>query len=129
DLTSQLSQESVDDLEPSGIPGTPSNLPNSHGTPTAAQQAKTNGTTQGIRSESKTFAVSKVTKRLLEPAGRIRRVAAAILVDDAVDVKTESGKAVETRRKRTPDEMKQMDSLVRAAIGIDDKRGDQLSVE
>jgi len=25
--------------------------------------------------------------------------------------------------------MKQMDSLVRAAIGIDDKRGDQLSVE
>ena len=128
-LTSQLSQETVGDLEPAGIPGTPSNTPNSQGAAAAAQQAKAATTTQGIRSESKTFAVSKVTKRMLEPAGRIRRVAAAVLVDDAVDVKTESGKAVETRRKRTPDEMKQMDSLVRAAIGIDDKRGDQLSVE
>jgi flagellar M-ring protein FliF len=128
-LTSQLSQETVGDLEPSGIPGTPSNTPNSQGASAAAQQAKTATTTQGIRSESKTFAVSKVTKRMLEPAGRIRRVAAAVLVDDAVETKTDAGKAQETRRKRTPDEMKQMESLVRAAIGIDDKRGDQLSVE
>jgi|SRR5579871_3434987 flagellar M-ring protein FliF len=128
-LTSQLSQETVGDLEPAGIPGTPSNTPNSQGASAAAQQAKTATTTQGIRSESKTFAVSKVTKRMLEPAGRIRRVAAAVLVDDAVETKTDAGKAQETRRKRTPDEMKQMESLVRAAIGIDDKRGDQLSVE
>src|SRR5437762_5877364 len=128
-LTSQLSQETVGDLEPAGIPGTPSNTPNSQGAAAAAQQAKAATTTQGIRSESKTFAVSKVTKRMLEPAGRIRRVAAAVLVDDAVGVKTESGRAVETRRRRTPDEMKQMDSLLRGAIGIDDKRGDQLAVE
>jgi flagellar M-ring protein FliF len=56
-------------------------------------------------------------------------VAAAVMVDDAFETKTEDGKTRETRRKRTADEMKQIDSLVRAAIGIDDKRGDQLSVE
>jgi flagellar M-ring protein FliF len=128
-LTSQTSQETVGDLEPSGIPGTPSNMPNSQAAPTAAQQAKTNGAMQGIRSESKTFAVSKTTKRLLEPAGRVRRVAAAILVDDAMESKTENGKTVESRRKRTLDEMKQIDSLAKAAVGFDSKRGDLLSVE
>jgi flagellar M-ring protein FliF len=128
-LTSQISQETVGDLEPSGIPGTPSNTPNSQAAPTAAQLAKTSGSSQGIRSESKTFAVSKVTKRLLEPAGRIRRVAAAILVDDAAESKTENGKATETKRKRTLDEMKQIESLAKAAVGFDTKRGDLLSVE
>jgi len=128
-LTSQLSQETVGDLEPAGIPGTPSNTPNSQGTTAAAQQAKTATTTQGIRSESKSFAVSKVTKRILEPAGRIRRVAAAVLVDDVIETKTDNGKTSEARRKRTPDEMKQLESLVKAAIGLDDRRGDQLSVE
>jgi flagellar M-ring protein FliF len=128
-LTSQLSQETVGDLEPSGIPGTASNAPNSPGTAAAVQQAKSATASQGIRSESKTFAVSKLTKRMLEPAGRIRRVAAAVLVDDAVVTTTENGKMQETRRKHTPEEMKQMESLVRAAIGIDDKRGDQVSLE
>jgi len=128
-LTAQLSQETVGDLEPAGIPGTPSNTPNSQGATAAVQQARAATTTQGIRSESKTFAVSKTTKRMLEPAGRIRRVAAAVLVDDAVETKTENGKTQESRRKRTADEMKQMEALIRAAIGIDDKRGDQLSVE
>lgn len=128
-LTSQLSQETVGDLQPSGIPGTPSNTPNSQGTPTAAQQANSTGTSQGIRSESKTFAVSRTTKHLIEPAGRVRRVAAAILVDDVVESKTENGKTQEVRRKRTPEEMKQLESLAKAAIGFDAQRGDQFSLE
>ncbi|HVO57196.1 MAG TPA: flagellar basal-body MS-ring/collar protein FliF [Dongiaceae bacterium] len=128
-VSSQLSQETVGDLEPAGIPGTPSNAPANQAAPTAAQQAKTSGTTQGIRSESKTFAVSKTTHKLVEPAGRIRRVAAAVLVDDVVESKVENGKSSETRRKRTLDEMKQIESLAKAAVGYDTKRGDLLSVE
>ena len=128
-LTSQISQETVGDLQPSGIPGTPSNTPNSTAAPTAAKEASTGGASQGIRSESKTYAVSRTTKHLLEPAGRIRRIAAAILVDDAVDSKTENGKASETRRKRTPEEMKQLESLAKAAIGFDGQRGDEFSLE
>ncbi len=34
-----------------------------------------------------------------------------------------------TRRKRTPDEMKQIEGLAAAALGIDAKRGDLLAVE
>jgi flagellar M-ring protein FliF len=35
----------------------------------------------------------------------------------------------ETRRKRTPDEMKQIEALAQAAIGFDATRGDVLSVQ
>jgi flagellar M-ring protein FliF len=129
-LTSQTSQETVGDLEPAGIPGTPSNAPNSQGNQAAAvAQAKTATATQGIRSESKTYAVSHTTRHLLEPAGRVKRVAAAILVDDVFEAKTENGKTQETRRKRTPEEMKQIEELAKAAIGFDVQRGDQFSLQ
>ena len=128
-LSSQSSQETVGDLEPAGIPGTPSNAPSSPSNTTAATQAKAATSTQGIRSESKTFAVSHTTRHVLEPAGRVKRVAAAILVDDAVETKTESGKTAETRRKRTPEEMKQIEELAKAAIGFDSQRGDQFSLQ
>lgn len=128
-LTSQISQETAGDLEPSGIPGTPSNTPNSQGNTAAAAQAKTGSSSQGIHTESKTFAVSRTTHHLLEPPGRVKRVAAAILVDDVVESKTENGKAQETRRKRTPEEMKQIEELAKAAIGFNLERGDQFSLQ
>jgi flagellar M-ring protein FliF len=128
-LSSQSSQETVGDLEPAGIPGTASNAPNSQANTTAVAQAKSATSTQGIRSDNKTFAVSRTTRHVLEPAGRVKRIAAAILVDDAIETKTENGKAQETRRKRTADEMKQIEELAKAAVGFDLKRGDQFSLQ
>jgi flagellar M-ring protein FliF len=143
-LTSQTSEETAADLEPSGIPGTPSNTPGGQAKPTAnaatpivtppatssaVAQAKTNSSTQGVHTESKTYAVSRTTHHLLEPAGRVRRVATAVLVDDFVETKTDNGKPQENRRKRTPDEMKQIEELAKAAIGFDVKRGDQFSLQ
>jgi flagellar M-ring protein FliF len=128
-LTSQTSEETVGDLEPAGIPGTPSNAPNSQGNTAATQQAKSSTTSQGIHSESKTFAVSHTTRHLLEPAGRVKRLAAAILVDDVIETKTENGKTQQTRRKRTPEELKQIEDLAKAAIGFDYQRGDMFSLQ
>jgi flagellar M-ring protein FliF len=59
----------------------------------------------------------------------VKRIAAAIVVDDAVETKSEGGKTQETRRKRTPAEMKQLEELARAAVGFDEKRGDQFSMQ
>ena len=61
--------------------------------------------------------------------GRIRRISAALLVDDAVDIQQANGKTSETRRKRTPEELKQIEALASAAIGLDEKRGDTLAVQ
>jgi flagellar M-ring protein FliF len=128
-LSSQVSQETVGDLQPSGIPGTASNAPNSQGAPASAVQAATTGSTQGLHTESKTFAVSHLVRHLVEPGGRIRRLAAAVLVDDVVESKTENGKTQEIRRKRTPDELKQIGEIAKAAMGFDEKRGDLFSLE
>jgi flagellar M-ring protein FliF len=128
-LTSQTSQENSNDIAPAGIPGTPSNAPNTPPEGASANQNSTNGTSEGIRSENKTFAVSHTTHHLVEPPGRIKRVAAAILVDDAVDTKMTDGKPVETRRKRTPEELRQIEELSKAALGWDSGRGDQISVQ
>jgi len=128
-LTSQTSQETADGLEPSGIPGTASNAPNAPPAGAAANQTNVDQNGQAIRTESKTFAVSHTVRHLMEPAGRIKRIAAAVLVDDVAESKTENGKTTEARRKRTPEEMKQIEDLAKAAMGWDASRGDQISVQ
>lgn len=84
---------------------------------------------EGQRSDSRTYAVSKTLRHTIDPAGRVKKIAAAVLVDDVVDVKEEKGEHKETRRKRTPEEMKQIEDAARAAIGFDAARGDVLSVQ
>jgi len=128
-LTSQSSIENEDGLEPAGIPGTASNAPNTPPGGTAANQTSTSQSQQGIRTENKTFAVSHTVRHLVEPPGRIKRIAAAVLVDDVVESKDDSGKVVEAHRKRTPEEMKQIEEVAKAALGWDTGRGDQISVQ
>jgi len=128
-VSSQTSQETAQDLDPSGIPGTPSNAPNTPPAGAAANQNSSDQSTQGIHSENKTFAVSHTTKHTVEPAGRFKRIAAAILVDDFIPAIGSDGKPSGTHRKRTPEEMKQIEDLAKAALGFDATRGDQISVQ
>jgi flagellar M-ring protein FliF len=128
-LSAQVSQETAQGLDTSGIPGTSSNAPNAPPSGAAANQTNTGQTAQGIHTENKTFAVSHTTRHIIEPAGRFKRIAAAVLVDDVVDTKIVGGKPVEARRRHTPEEMKQIEDLAKAALGWDATRGDQISVQ
>ncbi len=125
-VSTQRSEEQVGGALTGGVPGTSSNVP---GNDNAKQIRETGDGTQFSRTESNTFAVNKVARHTLEPAGRIRRITAALLLDDAVDVKEESGKRLESRRKRTPEELKQIEELAKAAIGIDVNRGDTVTIQ
>jgi len=122
----QKSEETMGGAGPAGVPGTASNTPGGAG---AAVQTSVQQEQQSSRSESSTYAVSKSVRHTLEPAGRVKRIAAAVLVDDAVEYAEKEGKPITTRRKRTPDEMKEIERLAQAAIGVDDKRGDVLALE
>jgi flagellar M-ring protein FliF len=124
-LTQEHSEESSTGETPAGVPGTATNVPT--GTPPPAQTGKPEQSAS--KSDSTTYAISKNVHRSVEPAGRVRRIAAAVLVDDAVEWTQQAGKKVSTRRKRTPEEMKQIEQLARAAIGVDAQRGDVLAVE
>jgi flagellar M-ring protein FliF len=128
-LTSQVSEDRSGDAAPQGIPGTASNVPGKAEPSGAAAETEEFAESQSQRTESKTYAVSKTVRHVVMPAGGVRRVNAAVLVDDAVEVKEENGQRAETRRKRTPEEMKQIQEVAAAAIGIDTTRGDRLAVE
>jgi flagellar M-ring protein FliF len=136
-LTQEHSEESSTGMAPAGVPGTTSNVPAATAAPGAAKGAALAGVAGAgsgaeqstSRSDSTTYAVSKSLHRSVEPAGRVRRIAAAVLVDDAVEVTEQAGKHTSTRRKRTADEMKEIEQLARAAIGLDAQRGDVLAVE
>ena len=110
---------------PSGVPGTTSNIP----TGKAKTPAPVPETTQSSITESAQYGVNKTIVHTTMPAGRIQRVTAAILVDDAV-VKTVQGSKVSyTRRKRSPEELNKIQQIAEAVIGYDAKRGDSISVE
>jgi flagellar M-ring protein FliF len=154
-LTQEHSEESSTGSAPAGVPGTASNVP-SGAVPTAAPAPATSspaaGTTSNAasitpvigtsasayapgaelsnsRSDATTYAVSKSFHHSVQPPGRVRRIAAAVLVDDAVEITDQAGKRTTARRKRTLEEMKQIEQLAQAAIGVDSQRGDVLAVE
>ncbi len=124
-LTQEHSEENSTGAAPAGVPGTASNVPSAK--PPAASAAAAEQSSS--KSDATTYAVSKSLHHSVEPAGRVRRIAAAVLVDDAVEMSEQAGKPVTTRRKRTAEEIKEIERLAQAAIGIDAQRGDVLAVE
>ena len=59
----------------------------------------------------------------------MRRLTAAIVVNDR-EIQQMSGKVMHTAwQHRSPDEMKRLQQLAQAAVGFDDKRGDQVVLE
>lgn len=126
--SSQSAEEQAGGPAPGGVPGTPSNVPGPGGAP-ASGVVQRAADTQSQKTESKTFAVSKTVRHVVEPAGRIKRIATAVLVDDGMETVDTNGQKVERPRKRTPEEMKQIEELGKAAIGFDTNRGDQFALQ
>ena len=125
-LSQQRSEELAGGANPAGVPGTTSNVPGSTAASPAVAAALDS---QSSKSESATYAVSKSVRHVSQPAGRVRRLTASVLIDDATDIRQESGKTTTIRRKRTPEEMTAIEKLARAAIGVDEQRGDLLALE
>lgn len=127
-ITTQRSQETAGGAAPGGVPGTTSNVP-AAGAPNAAAMVTSATDQQTSTAEANTFVVNKLVRHTMQPAGRLRRIAAAVVVDDAADTTGEGAQAKTVRRKRTPEEMKTIEQLAAAAIGLDASRGDVLAVE
>lgn len=110
---------------PAGVPGTASNAPNvKPPVPVYPQQTPA---TENTRQESGTYAVSKKVRHHVEGPGRVRRITAAVLVNDRM-VPGAKGKGAQWVA-RTPEEMNQLQMLAQAAVGFDKQRGDQVTVE
>lgn len=147
-VSALLNMQSSEDVAgssaiPAGVPGTGSNIPaarpakpaNAAGTqapapaPPAQPPATVQSGSQSSKTESAQYGVNKTIVHTITPAGRIQRITAALLVDDAVVKTVTNGKVTFTHQKRSQDELNRIQELAEAAIGFDAKRGDTISVQ
>jgi len=108
-----------------GVPGTTSNIPGAKNATSA--QADSSNDVHLAKTDNQSFAVNRISRHTSEPAGRIRRITAAVVVDDIVE-QTAADQAPK-HRKWTPEELTKIEQLAQASLGIDAKRGDVLSIQ
>lgn len=107
-----------------GVAGTRGNAP------TAAPPTVTATPVAGRSAETTNYEVSKVTKHTVRPRGEIARLSVAVILDDEqVFTKQRNGTVKRTTKPRTPPEIQKIQGLVAAAVGVEQSRGDQLTVE
>jgi flagellar M-ring protein FliF len=107
-----------------GVPGTASNAPNAQALPVYPQQSSA---PQSAKSESGTYGASKTVRHMVENPGKVRRLTAAIVVNDRLAQLATKGKAAQWQ-PRSADELRNLTALAQAAVGFDVARGDILQV-
>jgi flagellar M-ring protein FliF len=150
-LTMQKSdQVSAGRGTPSGVPGTASNSPagSADGAVAGSQAAAAPGTPpllqkqtlpvypqqsagmgQSLHEENGTYGVTKHLVHTEQGPGRVRRVSAAVVVNDR-SVTEGVGKLEHVAWKaRSADEMRRLEELAQAAVGFDVRRGDQVVMQ
>ncbi|MBX9648614.1 MAG: flagellar M-ring protein FliF, partial [Xanthobacteraceae bacterium] len=86
--------------------------------PTARDQSKKS-------EETNNYEISRTTKTEVTEVGKVNRISVAVLVDGAY-TKNEKGEMVYADRNK--EQLDRIATLVRSAIGFDQKRGDQVEV-
>lgn len=134
----QLSESSAGggNTAPQGIPGSASNTPaaappaNAAAQPNAAavaqQQQQAGPTGPSSRSSVRNYEIDRTLTHTRQGPGRVRRVTAAVLVDNVPAAAGKNGKPA--LRALTDPELKRIENLVQQAIGFDGQRGDAVSV-
>lgn len=79
----------------------------------------------GSSSVTATYLNTRSIENFSGATGNVRRVTAAVLVNDR-EIEDEAGAI--SSQARTPEELAQIQALVSTALGIDEARGDQISV-
>ncbi|UWZ83140.1 flagellar basal-body MS-ring/collar protein FliF [Occallatibacter riparius] len=108
-----------------GVPGTASNAPNSQTLPVYPHESTP---PQSAKSESSTYGASKSVRHTSEAPGRVRRMTAAIVVNDRL-VQVQSKNKPALWQPRSADEIRNLTALAQAAVGFDQQRGDMLTVQ
>jgi flagellar M-ring protein FliF len=150
-LTMQKSEQtSAQRGQPSGVPGTASNSPGGSpagavagsaaaaapGTPPLLQKPglpvypqQSSGGGQSMRQENDTYGVTKHLVHTEEGPGRVRRVSAAVVVNDRSAMEGVGKQEHVVWKPRSADEMHRLEQLAQAAVGYDARRGDQVVMQ
>lgn len=104
-----------------GVPGVASNLPGK-----AVQQTAFSQGHSERRNEIINYEISKITSRIMNSSGEIKRLSAVVLVDGTYAV--QEGSNEKKYVPRTEEEIKKLEEMVKKAIGFAAERGDEISV-
>jgi flagellar M-ring protein FliF len=126
-LSMQRSEERIGGTATGGVVGTSSNVPGAKVEAHSGSSGEDG--TQNTKSEVANYGVNKTVRHSSKPAGRIRRITAALLVDDTIVAKNTDGKITYERKKWSEDELKRVRELAEATLGLDPTRGDLVSVQ
>jgi flagellar M-ring protein FliF len=118
-LTSQRTEDGAVSASASGVPGTASTLPR----PTS--RPSTGGGSNSRRTESVTYASSRLVKHTKLPQGSIRRISVSLLLDHTL--RFAGGKRI--IEPPAPERIKVVHDLIAGIAGIVPERGDQIIVE
>ncbi|MCP4152204.1 MAG: flagellar M-ring protein FliF [bacterium] len=121
------SQSSTGAAVAGGVPGVASNVGQSTGPGGGRTTTTTPSKSKGEKSTTN-FEVSKKVTHVIRPVGEVKKISAAVVVDDLLQVQIVDDKMQEETRKRTPEELASYKLLVQAAIGFNNTRGDLVEV-
>jgi flagellar M-ring protein FliF len=150
-LTMQKSEQvSTGRGTPSGVPGTASNSPGGSpeeavagsqaaaapGTPPLLQKQalpvypqQSAGQGQSLHEENGTYGVTKHLVHTEQGPGRVRRVSAAVVVNDRSGTEGTGKTEHVVWKPRSAEEMHRLEELAQAAVGFDARRGDQVVMQ
>ncbi len=115
----QLNQEQSGVPSTGGIPGVQSNLQG-----TSETEGPDNASSRTSRTTN--YEISKTISKIVNPVGTIQKLSVSILVADKVTPGNENSPT--TISPRTPEELKSLETMVSAALGLVPDRGDQINV-
>jgi flagellar M-ring protein FliF len=81
------------------------------------------------QNEVRNYEISKVNKQIKNPVGSVKRISVAVIVDGTYK-ETAGSKGSKARQyiPRPPEEMKNLEVIIKRAMGYDEKRGDQVEL-
>jgi len=111
-----------------GVPGTASNAPNTTASGGLPVYPKQTTQPESAESESSTYGVSKTVRHTIENPGRVRRLTAAIVVNDRL-IQPAAKNHAAVWQPRSASELGNLTALAQAAVGFDTTRGDVVTVQ
>ena len=118
-VSEQTSTEEGGSESSSGVPGVVSNLGEE-------VPAATAGTPASRSDETVNYELSKVVSKTVQSVGTLKALSVSVLVADRVSLGAEGAEPTST--PRGTEELQGIEKMVRTALGINDTRGDLISV-
>ncbi len=105
-----------------GVPGAKTNLPDAQGEGPVAEEKPAGGGTGAVRTQTRNWEVQKVVQKTLTPAGDIRRLSVAVLLNGRYNKKGVFAPI-------PGEEVKALEETVKRAVGFNQERGDTVTVQ